>query len=63
MKQTKLIRMLAFILVIVMMLEMGPMQVFATGSGANTEYATQSHPKKPLRRRMRRSPKYTSKEK
>ena len=31
MKQTKLIRMLAFILVIVMMLEMGPMQVFATG--------------------------------
>ena len=39
MKQTKLIRMLAFILVIVMMLEMGPMQVFATGSGANTEYA------------------------
>lgn len=39
MKQTKLIRMLAFILVIVMMLEMGPMQVFATGSGATTEYA------------------------
>ena len=39
MKQTKLIRMLAFILVIIMMLEMGPMQVFATGSGATTEYA------------------------
>ena len=31
MKQTKLIRMLAFILVIVMLLEVGPMQVFATG--------------------------------
>ena len=39
MKHAKLIRMLAFILAIVMMLEMGPMQVFATGSGATTEYA------------------------
>ena len=39
MKQTKLIRMLAFILVIVMMLEMGPMQVFATGSGTTPETA------------------------
>ena len=33
MKQTKLIRMLAFILVIVMLLEVGPMQVFATENG------------------------------
>ena len=39
MKQTKLIRMLAFILVIVMMLEMGPMQVFATGSETTPETA------------------------
>ena len=39
MKQTKLIRMLAFILVIVMMLEMGPMQVFATGIETTPEIA------------------------
>ena len=39
MKQTKLIRMLAFILVIVMMLEMGPVQVFATGSETTPETA------------------------
>ena len=39
MKQTKLIRMLAFILVIVMMLEMGPMQVLATGENDMPDYA------------------------
>ena len=39
MKQTKLIRMFAFILVIVMMLEMGPMQVFATGIETTPETA------------------------